>query len=63
MTKQKTGLIIFLIGAVSMIVMGWLDSWLITVNRQRKWATSRTKDNGHLGIASAPEARILVTLT
>ncbi len=25
-----------------------------TVNRQRKWATSRTKVNGHLGLALAP---------
>ena len=25
------------------------------VNRQRKWTTSGTKDNGHLGFAPAPD--------
>ena len=30
MKAQKAGLIIFWIGAVSMIVMGWVGSWLIT---------------------------------
>jgi hypothetical protein len=25
-----------------------------SVNRQRKWATSGIKDNGHLGLAPAP---------
>ncbi len=30
MKAQKAGLIIFLIGAVCMVVMGWVGSWLIT---------------------------------
>ena len=35
----------------------WLDKHPkdhICVNRQRKWATSGTKVNGHLGLAPAP---------
>ena len=27
------------------------------VNRQRKWATSGIKDNGHLGLAPAPQRK------